>query len=192
MEGIGSLKVLNVDQENYKLAAQLPKRASVRWGRRVNEWKAQNRSFPPFSEFVKYLVSESNIACNHVNICKFNKGDDFKKMKRSPLNVKNDQTREEHRPGNTLLAGSQENDQSTCVLCNGQHDLDSCREFCSKDIKDKKEYAKVKGLCFGCLEVGHVSKSCRKRKTCATYGKAHPTSFHCDVRKTETKNSTPP
>ena len=90
------------------------------------------------------------------------------------------------------MTGSHENGQSTCALCNGQHDLDSCREFCAKDIKDRKEYAKTEGLCFGCLKVGHVSKSCRKRKTCVTCGKTHPTSLHGDGRKTETTNSTPP
>ena len=157
MEGISSLKVLNDDQENCKLAAKLPRWVSIRWGRRVYEWKEKNRSFPPFSEFVKYLVTESNIACDPVNMYKFNKEDDPKKTKRPPLNVKNDQTREGLRRRNTLLTGSQENDQPTCALCNGQHDLDSCQEFCAKDIKDRKEYAKAKGLCFGCLKVGHVS-----------------------------------
>ena len=117
MEGISSLKVLNDDQENYKLSAKLPRWASVRWGRRVYEWKERNRSFPPFSEFVKDLVTESNIACDSINIHKFNKEDDSKKMKRPLLNVKNDQTREGYQRRNTLLTGSHENGQSTCALC---------------------------------------------------------------------------
>lgn len=100
------------------------------------------------------------------------------------------------RPRNILFTKSKEDDPSnhettkdetqavkSCVLCKGAHELNSCQEFCKKDIKERKEFTKSKGLCFGYLKQGHVSKNCKKRKTCDTCEKLHPTSLHGDVRK---------
>ncbi|CAB4012546.1 Hypothetical predicted protein [Paramuricea clavata] len=197
MEKISSLKVLDDDQENHKLASKLPRWTLVRWGRRVYDWKEKNHNFPPFSEFVKYLVTESNIACDPV-ISRF-KEDDSKKAKSRPYEIpnrRNRPNRDEYRSRNTLATRSEEGDQSkerpngeakqtTCILCNGPHELNSCQSFCAKDIIDRKEYAKEKGLCFGCLTQGHISKHCKRRKTCTTCKKSHPTSLHGDLRKPE-------
>ena len=56
MEKIGSLRVLHDDHENWKLVAKLPKWASNHWGRLAFNWKEENEVFPPFSEFVKFVV----------------------------------------------------------------------------------------------------------------------------------------
>ena len=66
MEKIGSLNVLNDDQENRKLVPKLPKWAIDRWSRIVHQFKMEKGTFPPFSEFVKFLSREANIACNPV------------------------------------------------------------------------------------------------------------------------------
>jgi hypothetical protein len=55
MERISSLKVLDDDQENHKMNSKLPRWAAVRWGRLVCNWKEEKESFPPFSEFVKFM-----------------------------------------------------------------------------------------------------------------------------------------
>lgn len=66
MEKIGSLRVLNDDQENRKLVSKLPKWASNRWSRQAFHWKEEKETFPPFSEFVKFVVKEADIACDPV------------------------------------------------------------------------------------------------------------------------------
>ncbi|CAB4032134.1 Hypothetical predicted protein [Paramuricea clavata] len=135
MEKISSLMVLDDDQENHKLASKLPRWTLVRWERRVYDWKEKNHNFPPFSEFVKYLVTESNIACDPV-ISRF-KEDDSKKAKGRPRNIlatrseEGDQSKE--RPNG-------EAKQTTCILCNRPHELNSCQSFCAKDIIDRKEF----------------------------------------------------
>ena len=50
------------------------------------------------------------------------------------------------------------------------------------DVKGRKEFAKTKGLCFGCLGRGHLSRECKKRKKCGTCGKFHLTSLHGDYK----------
>ena len=70
MDKISGLRILNDDQENHKLYLKLPRSASVRWGRLVYDWKLKNSSFPPFSELVRFLVMESKIACDLINMKK--------------------------------------------------------------------------------------------------------------------------
>ena len=50
-------------------------------------------------------------------------------------------------------------------LLGGLVDLDKCEEFKRKDIPSRKEYASTNGLCFACLEPGHLSRMCTKRKS---------------------------
>ncbi|CAB4028153.1 Hypothetical predicted protein, partial [Paramuricea clavata] len=179
MEKISCLKVLDDDQENHKLASKLPRWTLVRWGRRVYDWEEKNHNFPLFSEFVKYLVTESNIACDPV-ISRFRKTTLRKRrVNRTKYRIAGIVRIEMNFAVETLATRSEEGDQgkerpngeakqTTCILCNGPHELNSCQSFCAKDIIDRKEYAKEKGLCFGCLTQGHISKHCKKRKTCTT------------------------
>ena len=48
MDKIGSLGVLNDDQENRKMLAKLPNWLIDRWGRMVYLWKEEKGNFPPF------------------------------------------------------------------------------------------------------------------------------------------------
>jgi len=66
MDKIGSLKVLNDDQENPKLASKLPKWAIDCWSRIVHQFKTEKDTFPPFSKFVKFLSREADIVCDPV------------------------------------------------------------------------------------------------------------------------------
>ena len=68
MEKIGSLRVLNDDHENRKLVAKLPKWASNRWSRLAFNWKEENEVFPPFSEFVKFVVKVLDIKSRFIRI----------------------------------------------------------------------------------------------------------------------------
>ena len=76
-------------------------------------------------------------------------------------------------------------DNKTCALCNKAHNIDTCYEFMTKPISDRKAFASTKGLCFGCLESGHQLKDCPKRSTCNVCRKSHPTSLHGDFERRE-------
>lgn len=72
----------------------------------------------------------------------------------------------------------------SCYLCKKPHDLDTCSEFSRKTVHERKEFARSKGLCFGCLIQGHKSKECNKIITCRTLFMETPGSV------TETPRST--
>lgn len=70
------------------------------------------------------------------------------------------------------------NSRRTCICCGGGHVLDSCHQLEKRNHKEKIGFLREKGVCFGCLCIGHVSKDSRKRITCAKCGLQHSTILH--------------
>ncbi|KAL2102335.1 hypothetical protein ACEWY4_001503 [Coilia grayii] len=65
-----------------------------------------------------------------------------------------------------------------CFFCKGDHFMDSCHKMAAKQHKEKVQYLKDNGMCFDCLVKGHMSNKCKKRLTCQTCQKRHPTVLH--------------
>ena len=196
MEKIGSLRVLNDDHENRKLVSKLPKWASNRWSRLAFNWKEQNEVFPPFSEFVKFVVKEADIVCDPVLSSPPPKEEDSGRTISDRNNDKKPRFPRRPRDANAFTTSSNEERYGTaeskpplavksCFYCKKPHDLDACPEFVKKTVSERKEFASAKGLCFGCLQHGHLSKDCKERKKCRVCKRQHPTPFHGDYRKRE-------
>lgn len=66
MRSITSLRCLDDDRENRKLLVKLPEWVVTRWNRSVVQWKGKFSSFPPFSDFVKFIANEAKVACDPV------------------------------------------------------------------------------------------------------------------------------
>ncbi len=66
----------------------------------------------------------------------------------------------------------------TCLICAKQHLLERCFALKEKTQRDKLEFLKAKGICFGCLKIGHFSKECESRLICEVCGATHPTVMH--------------
>lgn len=47
-----------------------------------------------------------------------------------------------------------------CMFCTKDHALESCSEIKEQPHMVQVEFLKSKGLCFGCLTQGHISKTC--------------------------------
>ena len=190
MKTNGSLRVLDDDQENRKLASKLPRWASKSMEPHWLQLEGRKRDLPPFSEFVKFVVREADIACDPTlyslppsnnNLYEGKRSERQRQFQGVPLGV------------NTFVTSSawkiperkETSDSKTCALCNKAHNIDTCYEFMKKPISDRKAFASTKGLCFGCLEYGHLSKDCPKRSTCNVCKKSHPTSLHGDCKRRE-------
>jgi hypothetical protein len=72
--------------------------------------------------------------------------------------------------------------QDVCLLCNKQHKLEVCDEFLKKKVKERAEFAKSKGLCFSCLQQGHMAKQCKGNIKCRTCKKPHATVLHFECK----------
>lgn len=183
MRSIRSLSVLNDDRENRKLLPKLPAWLVTRWNRTVVQWKEEKSLFPPFEEFVKFVVKEARIACDPVTSLQSLKSvSDEPKPTRRVAKQHSGRSffmkADENKSGNK----SSESAKTVCVLCKKLHDVDTCELFLKKSLEDRKSFAKNEGLCFACLGKDHLSRQCRHRKKCKVCSKLHPTSLHGDTR----------
>ena len=190
---IGTLEVLNDERESRKMLSKFPDWLVGRWARKVADKKEQDRKFPTFCEFAKFIEKEANTACDPVTILQGLKGDEIRHKSLEPHGEldKNDRkrttgansfpTRVDESPSKGQKGNLHQSRE--CPLCNKTHNLDSCTTFLSMKVGERKEFPKKKGLCFGCLSKGHLSKYCRRRLTCKTCSKSHPTSLHGDTKE---------
>lgn len=68
--------------------------------------------------------------------------------------------------------------QSPCMYCKKRHTLEVCEKIKEQTPKERIRFLATKGLCFGCLTQGHLSKSCRKRMQCSECSGKHPSILH--------------
>lgn len=68
--------------------------------------------------------------------------------------------------------------QSPCMYCKKNHALEVCEKIKEQTPKDRIKFLITKGLCFGCLTQGHMSKDCRKRMQCRECSAKHPSILH--------------
>lgn len=68
--------------------------------------------------------------------------------------------------------------QSPCLYCKKNHTLNVCNKIKDQPLKERIEFLKSQGLCFGCLTAGHLSKDCKKKSSCPDCSFKHPAILH--------------
>lgn len=172
MNSVESLNVLNYEKENKNMASKLPDSVIPRWSRIIIKGKA-NMKFPKFREFVDFVMNEANVACETATGTF--QATSFKKPARENMFYK-----DRDRKGAVSL--SSETKPESCVSCGKGHDIERCESFLALSMDAKKDFVRKRGLCFGCLKWGHLSKDCPSRRKCDVCPKRHPTVFHGDIR----------
>lgn len=70
-----------------------------------------------------------------------------------------------------------------CLFCGKNHTFENCQLFARKQNNERIKFLKTNGMCFGCLEKGHMSKTCSNRMTCDKCSLSHPTVLHIHTGK---------
>lgn len=91
----------------------------------------------------------------------------------------NNTTTKGRRPDTTSSA------KKVCLFCEGGHTLEFCSQMEKRAHTEKITFLREKGMCFGCLCIGHVSKDCRKRLSCKVCSLKHPTVLHIHSKHKE-------
>lgn len=187
MRELKYLSILDDPEENHKMLRKLPSYLVSRWGRIVDQSLNTEEGYPPFSEFCKFLRVESRIACNPITSLRGIKYEvktatfvPFRKKTPAISSFATGVTDCDTKPANRIK-------NKQCPLCDFSHDLDTCKKFLDMSLEKRKDFARSKGLCWGCLEYGHKSRHCRKKKTRKVCEKLHPTSLHDNNYKLESK-----
>ena len=68
--------------------------------------------------------------------------------------------------------------KTVCLFCESGHTLEFWSRLEKRAHAEKITFLREKGVCFGCLCIGHVSKDCRKRLSCKVCSLKHPTMLH--------------
>lgn len=180
---VSGLAILNDCEENQKLLKKLPEWIVRKWSRIVVDELDTSGNYPNFACFAEFLKREARIACNPITsplLTNFKHVDD-----RIPKRAKAFNT-------NTQPKGfTQERQEATnskpkwpCFVCKSEaHGITRCPTFAVKSIKDRKTFIHENRLCFGCLRKGHMTKDCKRRHTCNTCNRRHPTCLHEDRKQ---------
>ena len=162
-----NLRILDDENQNRTMLSKLPEWLIARWSREAYKFRSETQMYPPFSQFVTFLCKEADIACDPVT----------SHLRQSIGNSGNDRSAKAH--GDKPVGTCNAVQSLYCIYCNMQnHSLETCLKLQSKTRDEKSKFIQEKGLCFGCLQSGHIVKSCRSRLKCAKCNKQHPTVLH--------------
>jgi hypothetical protein len=92
----------------------------------------------------------------------------------------------------TSISSDLRNEKS-CVCCKrNNHTLSECFFFEKMSFPDRTLFVKKSGLCFKCLEEGHLSKVCVSKPICKICQRPHPTVMHKKVDPTSQQGERSP
>ena len=184
------LEILNDNRENHKLLKKLPDWIVNRWSRIASTSRKVDGTYPSFKQFAEFISEEATIACDPVTSLGSLRGVPEREHKQRYTTA----NQKRNLATVTQSSDTQDNKCLSCVLCKGNgHSLAECRTFRSKPVEEKQEFVRKNGLCFGCLQYGHMSKTCMQKSTCKICQRKHPTSLHMEQRSWggDSKRETP-
>ena len=152
MTDIKGLEILNDNRENRKILRKLPDWIITRWSRIVSGAKKDRSTYPS----------------NRIIPGKERPGTNYKRnVKAATFATETDRY------------DKNKDTSQACTLChNGGHRINECRTFGAKSAQEKQEFIRKRGMCYGCLLCGHITKNCTSRSKCKQCEKSHPTSLH--------------
>lgn len=184
MPHVKGIQILNDCEENQRLVQKLPDWLASSWNRKVTQTLNESQEFPSFQDFATFISMEAEIACNPIT--------SFSALRSSESTTEKRNLRESKRNKASVLStqlvtdtknpkSSKERSRPPCMVCqdNG-HQIHVCPKFMAKSLEDRRSYVKEANLCYGCMKAGHSVKDCRRRHSCDTCKKKHPTCLHDD------------
>ena len=190
MQTIKDLTILNDYMENQKLLAKIPDWLISRWNREATREMKEHKRYPDFKTFTAFINAEADLASNPISSCNAVK-------EVGTVSVKTHQVPKSKDVGDMTVHSIQKIEENSkeqketpkpkpqCTFCRKtDHQLDACPKFKTETLDERLRFVKENKLCFGCLSKGHMSSDCRKKLTCSSCNKKHPTCLHQERRET--------
>ena len=167
------------------VTANLPQPLIHRWRRKVDDIEEGEGRHPTFEDVVTFVSKEARVSSNAV----FGQQVYNRDQRRPAEQVKHHSAFKQKPFVGTTKA---ELPRSQCLYCKKEnHQVTDCYRFGEAPWQDKRDFVMKGALCFSCLKKGHRSSECKRRATCKTCGKAHPTSLHFTRTDKEEYNNQP-
>ncbi|KAK0140850.1 hypothetical protein N1851_022154 [Merluccius polli] len=184
-----ALNDMNNTSHMRTFVSKLPFKLREKWRGKAYEYYERTQARAKFMQLISFIERQANMACDPLfgNIQDVTPKDDRKKFpkvksgsafKSSFTTV----TTEEPLQNPTPVTISQ---PRICLFCKKDHATETCKELNGKKREEKVEFFKANGICFGCINKGHLSKDCRKRLSCKVCSLKHPTMLHIEINKPE-------
>ena len=167
----GKLSELDSADLIRSLVVKLHTNFHERWNRNANKIRIKKDRSANFQDFVRFMEDEKKLLCNPMYSKEALAECQTKVKSNGTILRKDSQTNEEKK--NVTF--------TSCHSCNGEHDLEDCKDFVSLTVDDRHKFIFSKHLCFSCLELTtnqHVAKSCNNKRQCKVCNELHPTTLH--------------
>eukprot|EP00914_Ancora_sagittata_P024501 GHVO01048959.1.p1 GENE.GHVO01048959.1~~GHVO01048959.1.p1 ORF type:complete len:712 (+),score=68.67 GHVO01048959.1:107-2242(+) len=172
LKSLGKLSEINSQEMIVKVLGKLPFFLQNRWRSEAVDVRRKTGTYPDFFEFARFVEK----AANEINDPVYG----IKTTAEPRANSKKHEKRVTHSVTTQSVAPpQQQKSDATCPVCGqGGHRTEKCRLLVAADLPERKKLISTKGLCFGCLGRGHISKNCRSRMKCEVCQRRHPTMLH--------------
>ncbi len=180
MQNIRYMNELNLATNMQAILAKLPYKLRERWRIVAYDLQERRNDQAYFSDIVYFIERQVKIIMDPV----FGNIQDVLPSGGRNLNTRlpHPKSRSSFATTVTATSGGQECSKKLvnkiCLFCEGEHALDSCNKLAGKSHGEKMSFLKKKGICFGCLCTGHISRDCKERSICKICQLKHPSLLH--------------
>ena len=160
------------------LLSKLPGYMQDRWNRKVYTIRETERREAELTDLINMVDIETKL----VNDPLFSREAVSRYSGKQDKGIKGDR-----RKIKTFLTGATDGEDQfqkgprKCLLCDKNHDLESCPVYMSKSMEERSKLIFKNKLCYGCLQAvskDHNAKNCKKRRSCKVCNEKHLTSLH--------------
>ncbi|XP_048749330.2 uncharacterized protein LOC125661393 [Ostrea edulis] len=158
-----------------QIVSRLPTNLQEKWSSRANTYKNQHGMlFPPFSYFVNFIY----------DMAKWRTDPSFQYNTSTLSSQKQSANNQPQIRVNArkteLSTNSTAEDKLMCPVHNTNHNLNQCRTFRQKPMKERMEILKKNKLCFRCCSLKrHTKNKCQETIRCDVCNQtSHPTGLH--------------
>ena len=188
-EQLMNMKELDLPSNMRSIIVKLPYKLRERWRNVACDLQERRGNRAMFADLVGFIERQVKIASDPVfgNIqdpqltnSKASTVSHFKQRKKGSSFATNVTTVKDgvitQHTGNKIKSST-----LNCLFCSQvNHSMDQCSQFKMTVHRDKINFIKEKGICFGCLKKGHTSKYCRSRLDCNVCHQKHPSVLHIE------------
>lgn len=193
MTKLNYMNELNTASTLKSIVMKLPYKLRDKWRTKAQE-KVESNSKITFTELVQFIEKQAKICSNPIfgdiqdSVVSRNKRPNASK---SPARPKPSYATSVVTLSTPVAPSMNSDVKPACFCCDGTHSLEHCLDFKKKTHREKLNLLKGKGLCFGCLCKGHISKDCKGRLSCNICNQRHPSVLHINFQvKGENPKST--